>query len=154
MNDTQLYAVQFGGAWRIAAIVPAASFGKAGVALYGTEETPVWFDTSTDALVCEVGNESVSIPLTDSPENLLCREILSELDRARAKFPRGRVTFAALVEEVGELAKATFEEPKFRVDAEAVQVAVMAMRMVLDGDETHDIYRNEVGLDSLSGADR
>lgn len=46
---------------------------------------------------------------------VLCDDILAELQRARAKFPGRNVTFAALVEEVGELATATFEESAMRV---------------------------------------
>lgn len=83
------------------------------------------------------------------PEIVLMAEISSELARARQKFPGKNVTFAALVEEVGELATATFEEGRGRVRKEAVQVAVMAMRMVLDGDHTFDAWRSEKGLDSL-----
>lgn len=69
--------------------------------------------------------------------------------RARTKFPGKNVTFAALVEEVGELATATFEENADRVEKEAVQVAVMAMRMVLDGDHCFDAWRHEKGFDTL-----
>lgn len=83
-------------------------------------------------------------------EQVLASEILAELTRARTKFPGKNVTFAALVEEVGELATATFEESRDRVRKEAVQVAVMAMRMVLDGDHTFDDWRAEKGLDPLS----
>lgn len=83
------------------------------------------------------------------PEETLSAEILAELTRARAKFPGKNVTFAALVEEVGELATATFEEGRDRVRKEAVQVAVMAMRMVLDGDHTFDDWRASKGLDCL-----
>jgi hypothetical protein len=54
-----------------------------------------------------------------------------------------------MVEEVGELATALFEENKDRVRQEAVQVAVMAMRVVLDGDHTFDNWREEKGLDKL-----
>jgi NTP pyrophosphatase (non-canonical NTP hydrolase) len=79
----------------------------------------------------------------------LLEEIEEELERARAKFPGDNVTFAALVEEVGELAKATFEEPRANVRKEAVQVAVMAMRMVLDGDHTFEAWRASKGLDPL-----
>jgi len=86
----------------------------------------------------------------ESPEAVLSSDILAELTRARAKFPGKNVTFAALVEEVGELATATFEEGSDRVRKEAVQVAVMAMRMVLDGDHTFDAWRQEKGLDPLS----
>jgi len=84
------------------------------------------------------------------PEAVLSAEILAELTRARTKFPGKNVTFAALVEEVGELATATFEEGRDRVRKEAVQVAVMAMRMVLDGDHTFDDWRASKGLDALA----
>lgn len=86
----------------------------------------------------------------DSEEQVLANEILAELARARSKFPGKNVTFAALIEEVGELATATFEEGRARVHKEAVQVAVMAMRMVLDGDHTFDDWRREKGLDALA----
>lgn len=79
----------------------------------------------------------------------LLGDILDELDRARAKFPGDNVTTLALVEEVGELAKATFEETAARVRKEAVQVAVMAMRVVLDGDATLGDWRRAKGLDQL-----
>jgi hypothetical protein len=87
-------------------------------------------------------------------ERILTEEILTELSRARAKFPGKNVTFAALVEEVGELAKATFEESAARVRKEAVQVAVMAMRMVLDGDHCFDGWRAKKGLDPLDPTNR
>jgi NTP pyrophosphatase (non-canonical NTP hydrolase) len=76
-------------------------------------------------------------------------EIREELRRARKKFPGSNVTFAALVEEVGELSKAMFEEPREAVRKEAVQVAVMAMRVVLDGDHTFEEWRAGRGLDPL-----
>ena len=80
----------------------------------------------------------------------LLDEIAAELTRAREKFPGNNVTFAALVEEVGELATATFEEPRANVRKEAVQVAVMSMRMVLDGDHTFDDWRKSKNLDALT----
>jgi hypothetical protein len=79
----------------------------------------------------------------------LLDEIVAELARARAKFPGDNVTTLALVEEVGELAKATFSEPRAAVRKEAVQVATMAMRVVLDGDSTLDAWRSAQGLDAL-----
>lgn len=87
-------------------------------------------------------------------EQDLAADILAELNRARAKFPGKNVTFAALVEEVGELATATFEESAHHVRKEAVQVAVMAMRMVLDGDHVYDAWRAKKGLDHLDPAKR
>lgn len=83
------------------------------------------------------------------PTTMLLMEISDELNRARTKFPGKNVTFAAMIEEVGELATALFEENKDRVRAEAIQVAVMAMRVVLDGDHTFDSWRSEKGLDKL-----
>ena len=82
-------------------------------------------------------------------EQKLAAEILNELTRARKKFPGKNVTFLALVEEVGELATAMFEEGRENVKKEAIQVACMAMRIVLDGDHTIDNWRNEKGLDAL-----
>ena len=87
-------------------------------------------------------------------EEQLSTEILAELERARAKFPGDNVTLLALMEEVGELAKASFEESRASVRKEAVQVAVMAMRVVLDGDTTLDDWRERKGLDALTGGGR
>lgn len=81
---------------------------------------------------------------------LFVNEIVEEVSRARAKFPGKNVTFAALVEEVGELATALFEEPKERVRREAAQVAVMAIRVALDGDYTFEDFRKLKGLDALN----
>lgn len=88
--------------------------------------------------------------MSNNDEAVLLAEISLELNRARTKFPGKNVTFAALVEEVGELATATFEEGRGNVRKEAVQVAVMAMRMVLDGDHTFDEWRASKGLDPLT----
>lgn len=79
----------------------------------------------------------------------LIEEIIAELARARAKFPGDNATLAALMEEVGELAKAMMEESRHAVRKEAVQVAVMAMRVVLDGDATMSGWRAVKGLDPL-----
>lgn len=72
------------------------------------------------------------------PDFLLLLDIQKELKRAREKFPGKNVTFAAMI-----------EENKDRVREEAVQVTVMAMRVVLDGDHTFDNWRQEKGLDEL-----
>jgi len=61
-----------------------------------------------------------------------------ELRGARAKFPGHKHKFAALVEEVGELAQALIdhdrgEQTASQVYAEAVQVAAMAIRVAEEG---------------------
>lgn len=73
---------------------------------------------------------------------IMHEEILRELERARAKFPTQDVwiTLAALTEEVGELNEAVLEHLVVKkkdktlddIRKEAVQVACMAMRVVLD----------------------
>lgn len=79
----------------------------------------------------------------------LIDEMIRELARARAKFPGKNVTFAAFVEEVGEVATALFEESRAELRKEAVQAAVMALRIVLDGDHTFDAWRAAKGLDPI-----
>jgi NTP pyrophosphatase (non-canonical NTP hydrolase) len=73
---------------------------------------------------------------------IIVEDILTELCRARAKFPTQNAvtTCLALTEEVGELARDVlqqrFEIDKYRgYDAlrkEAIQCAVMAIRVALD----------------------
>jgi NTP pyrophosphatase (non-canonical NTP hydrolase) len=76
------------------------------------------------------------------PEQMFWRDVIAELQRARAKFPQqdSVTTALALTEEVGELARDVlqqrFESKKYRGYAElrkeAVQTAVMAIRVALD----------------------
>jgi hypothetical protein len=88
----------------------------------------------------------MSMSLTDAtpmyPEQMFWRDVINELVRARAKFPiqDGVTTCLALTEEVGELARDVlqqrFESAKYRgydaLRGEAVQTAVMAIRVALD----------------------
>lgn len=66
----------------------------------------------------------------------------AEVEKAMAKFPQPNPTVAALTEEVGEAAKAALHirEGKstswWDVYDEAVQVAAMACRLALEGDQT------------------
>lgn len=82
-------------------------------------------------------------------ESKVMMDIIEELARARRLFPGDNVTFLALSEEVGELAKALFEESRENVRKEAIQVAVMAVRIIMDGDCTLSDWRKMKGLDAL-----
>lgn len=75
-------------------------------------------------------------------------DVAAELDRARAKFPGDRIMTIALAEEFGELAKAMLDEPGANVWKEAVQTAVMAARVAIDGDSSVDEWRTVKGLDN------
>jgi len=76
-------------------------------------------------------------------------EVKAEITRARAKFPGDNLTTIALMEEVGEVAKAALDESPEALRKEAVQVACMAARMALDGDSSTDAYRARRGLQPL-----
>lgn len=79
-------------------------------------------------------------------------EIDAELERARARFPMPNPTFCALVEEIGELAQALLKckpgspEHSKRVYEEAVQCAVMAIRVLEEGDKDHPAYVTHLGM--------
>ena len=76
-------------------------------------------------------------------------DMLAEVMGAREKFPGSNPNFAALIEEVGELAKdllqQSYEPHKGKTAAhvyrEAVQVAAMALRVACEGDPTFPAYK-------------
>lgn len=72
-------------------------------------------------------------------------ELKLEVQRARKKFPSTPVTMIALMEEVGELAKACLDESVERITEEAIQVAAMAQRVATEGDRSVDQYRGWLG---------
>ena len=81
---------------------------------------------------------SISIEVADGQ---FLADVQAELDRARAKFPDNHHQFAALSEEHGEAAKALLERDygeatDEEVYAELVQVAAMAVRVAVEGDDT------------------
>lgn len=84
-------------------------------------------------------------------EAVFLKQVADELHRARAKHPGDNATLAALVEEVGEVSQAMIDHDAAHVRNEAVQVAAMAMRLVLDGDYWMNMYRASKGLDPVGG---
>jgi hypothetical protein len=74
--------------------------------------------------------------LPTSREEAFLAAVLVELKRAREKHPGGKHLCVALGEEVGELHRAHLDdEGQDRIYEEAVQVAVVAARIAIDGDE-------------------
>jgi hypothetical protein len=72
------------------------------------------------------------------------RDLRQEVGRARAKLPANKHLLAALMEEVGELAEALLKaEPKARIQAEALQVACVAIRIFEEGDSSFENWEGE-----------
>lgn len=91
--------------------------------------------------------EEMKKPIIDFEVESIFRKIKDELKNARTKFPGDSVTMIALVEEVGELAKALMDEPSINIEKEAIQVAVMAIRVAIDGDSSINELRARRNLD-------
>ena len=76
-----------------------------------------------------------------SPDGLVMKMITDELAAAREAFPGKTHMLAALLEEVGELAQAMIQHDRkqgtsvHEVLREAVQVAAMAIRLAVEGDD-------------------
>lgn len=84
------------------------------------------------------------------------QQVVLEAERARAKFPAPNPQLAALVEEVGEVAKALLSEDWEHVRAECIQVAAMALRIALDGDGFMEPYRQReaLGVQAIPDVDK
>jgi hypothetical protein len=100
-------------------------------------------------VACAAWNRRTRPPATESenPTDRFLDDVHCELVKARTKFPGRRIMLIALAEEFGELAKALLDESSDRVRKEAIQTAVMAARVALDGDESVDWWRSAKGLD-------
>ena len=89
-----------------------------------------------------------------SPDGLVSIMIRNEVKNAREKFPKSTHMLAALVEEVGELSQAMVEHDRMQgtsvqeVLREAVQVAAMAVRVAVEGDDNF-LYEFPVVEDEL-----
>lgn len=77
----------------------------------------------------------------NSPDGIVVMMVRGELDAARASFPNAQHMVVALMEEVGELAQAMIDHDRGgsqtaqQVLREAVQVASMAIRIAVEGDD-------------------
>jgi NTP pyrophosphatase (non-canonical NTP hydrolase) len=80
----------------------------------------------------------------DSRELRFLADVMDEVHRARKLFPTNAALMVALMEEVGELAKAMLDESDDRVRAEAIQVAGLAMRVAIEGDSTLAAVRSAI----------
>jgi hypothetical protein len=67
--------------------------------------------------------------------------VRKEIARARAESPGPIATHAALVEAVGKVSEALMYSTWYAVVTEAVQVAVLAQRLAIEGDSTFETWR-------------
>ncbi len=69
------------------------------------------------------------------PKLATLAEVEREVVRAREKFPGNKKMLAALMEEVGELARALLQrKPQADVKKECIQIAATAVRIFEEGD--------------------
>src|SRR5208283_4060900 len=84
---------------------------------------------------CSLGNEGALDVCWDrdvegDPQNYVMRELRDEIRSARKKFPHNKHLLGALIEEVGELAKALLQgKSQHEICREAIQVACVAIRI-------------------------
>ena len=78
--------------------------------------------------------------LESADDNFLA-DVISEINRARRKFPDPSNLTVAFAEEAGEVVKAVMSEAWSHVYEEAVQAAAMACRLAVEGDPLQREYR-------------
>ena len=81
-------------------------------------------------------------------------QVRRELKNAREKFPGTFGAFVALIEEVGEVAKAILQEDYRSVERELKQVSTMAHRVATEGDGHISQLRRHLQLDDRLDASR
>lgn len=75
------------------------------------------------------------------PSEQTINDIITEVTRARKKFPDNRYLLSALMEEVGELAKEYLEKgSNENIYIEAMQIACVAIRIMEEGDSIFSDY--------------
>ena len=101
-----------------------------------------------------VDTDAIAYDRLTSPDGLVFIMIRDELKAAREAFPGQTHMLAAMVEEVGELAQAIMQHDRQQgtsvqeVLREAVQVAAMAIRIAVEGDDNF-LYEFPVVEDEL-----
>lgn len=84
-----------------------------------------------------------------------CILIREEIARARKKFPSNIHLLAALTEEVGELAQSLLDDdPLELIQAEAMQVACVAIRIMEEGDGSFKQFLEKTAAADLGEGDQ
>ena len=112
-------------------------------------------ECNSDLTLCQcVAPDNQALERLTSPDGLVFTMIRDELIAARKTFPEKTHRLAALMEEVGELAQAMMHHDRklgtsvTEVLREAVQVAAMAVRVAVEGDENF-LYEFPIVEDEL-----
>jgi len=112
-------------------------------------------ECGSDLTICQcTAPDAQSHERLTSPDGLVFTMIRDELVAARKAFPESTHKLAALMEEVGELAQAMIQHDRklgtsaTEILREAVQVACMAIRIAVEGDDNF-LYEFPVIEDEL-----
>lgn len=112
-------------------------------------------ECGSDLTICQcVAPDDQAHERLTSPDGLVFAMIRDELVAARKAFPENTHKLAALMEEVGELAQAMMHHDRklgisvHEVLREAIQVACMAVRIAVEGDENF-LYEFPIVEDEL-----
>lgn len=112
-------------------------------------------ECGSDLSLCQcVSWDEAAYDRLTSPDGLVFVMVRDELKAAREAFPGTTHMLAALVEEVGELAQAIMQHDRKQgtsvqeVLREAIQVASMAVRIAVEGDDNF-LYEFPVVEDEL-----
>ena len=104
--------------------------------------TPCCTECGSDLTLCQCTAPDLQAQERwTSPDGLVLKMVTDELAAAREAFPGKTHMLTALVEEVGELAQAIMQHDRkegtsvHAVLREAVQVACMAIRVAVEGDD-------------------
>lgn len=117
--------------------------------------TPTCTECGSDIAICQCKDpDGQAQKRWTSPDGLVIKMITDELKSGRRASPGKTHMLAALLEEVGELAQAMIQHDRgqgtsvHEVLREAVQVASMAIRLAVEGDDNF-LYEFPVVEDEL-----
>lgn len=112
-------------------------------------------ECNSDLTLCQcVAPDDQAHERLTSPDGLVFTMIRDELIAARKAFPENTHKLAALMEEVGELAQAMMQHDRHlgttvtEILREAIQVAAMAVRIAVEGDDNF-LYEFPIVEDEL-----
>lgn len=91
----------------------------------------------------------ITAPPARGPIGEVLQDVYTEITRGVESYPDASGLMVALMEEVGELARAMMTQSRDSVRSEAAQVAALAVRVAIDGDPTLAEIRAKNNADAV-----